>query len=500
MPIDVNPRGIVQGRPRTTGDHRCDRCGRDAAKIRTRWPEGAICGICFHHAMRTRGSCASCGEERLLPGIDGDRSPICAPCAGIPASRCAHCGEGGENYRRGTCARCALRADLRALLVEPAVDTAMMERVVDVLAAADRRESVLAWMRPQEVKDLLHRIATNATPMSHAGLDAEPHSLRVEHLRSILETHGFLDPRDHHLAQFERWLDARLALVDDPALRHPVERFARWHHLARIRARSEPGRRSRGSVHASKQQVTETLKFLTWLRDTHGRDLDACTQQDVDQYLAEGPTTRHLIRTFFVWSRKTSLERGITIGHRTARTAPHLTQDERLAWIRELVTGTAESLPYRVAGVLLLLYAQPLVRVAELKLSNTVLTPDGIAIRFTDTPIAVPKPFAGMLAQHLSARPNQRGANRDSDWLFPSTRAGRHVTSQTIMDRLRDLGINLRGARNRAMRDLVSEIPAPVVASLLGYSDQVTQRHAQAAATPMAQYAALQRASQRGSG
>ncbi|GAA4421423.1 hypothetical protein GCM10023169_14350 [Georgenia halophila] len=244
----------------------------------------------------------------------------------------------------------------------------------------------------------------------------------------------------------------------------------------------------------------ETLKFLTWLRDTHGRDLDACTQQDVDQYLAEGPTTRHLIRTFFVWSRKTGLKRGITIEHRTARTAPHLTQDKRLAWIRELVTGTAESLPYRVAGVLLLLYAQPLVRVAELKLSNTVLTPDGIASG-SPTPRSPSRSRSQACSRSTSRRARTSAARTaTATGSFPAPVPGDTSPRRRSWTALRDLGINLRGARNRAMRDLVSEIPAPVVASLLGYSDQVTQRHAQAAATPMAQYAALQSTSQRGSG
>ena len=32
-----------------------------------------------------------------------------------------------------------------------------------------------------------------------------------------------------------------------------------------------------------------------------------------------------------------------------AKTIPLLTQDQRLAWIKELLTGDTESLPYRVA-------------------------------------------------------------------------------------------------------------------------------------------------------
>jgi hypothetical protein len=44
-----------RGRPRTTGGHTCDRCGRSTGKIRIRWPDGKICGIYFHEATRGLG-------------------------------------------------------------------------------------------------------------------------------------------------------------------------------------------------------------------------------------------------------------------------------------------------------------------------------------------------------------------------------------------------------------------------------------------------------------
>jgi hypothetical protein len=37
-----------------------------------------------------------------------------------------------------------------------------------------------------------------------------------------------------------------------------------------------------------------------------------------------------------------------------------LTQEQRLAWTKELLRGEPDTLAYRVAGILLLLYAQPL--------------------------------------------------------------------------------------------------------------------------------------------
>lgn len=90
------------------------------------------------------------------------------------------------------------------------------------------------------------------------------------------------------------------------------------------------------TVHASKRDITEALKFLEWLRDEHGRTIADCTQQNVDYWIATGPTTRHLIRTFVIWCKKNEVNRSITLGHRQVKTVRVLTQDQRLEWIREL--------------------------------------------------------------------------------------------------------------------------------------------------------------------
>lgn len=285
MPIEITPRNTARGRPRTSGDFQCARCDRAASKARIKWPEGRICGICFHHAMRTHGTCPTCAQQRKLPGLSNDRSPICAPCAGIPVLTCVLCGQEAEHYREDTCARCALKDDLHNLLLPSAADPDTMQRLVDVLAAADRPESVLARIRTPTNQDLLRRLGTGDLAVSHAALDAEPPSNSVEHLRSILEHAAFLEKRDHHLALFERWLETKLDTITDPQVRQPVEQFARWHHLRRIRMESTPGTGSRGRVHAAKQEITEPLKFLTWLHNEHGRYLPDCTQEDVDQYL-----------------------------------------------------------------------------------------------------------------------------------------------------------------------------------------------------------------------
>jgi hypothetical protein len=63
-------------------------------------------------------------------------------------------------------------------------------------------------------------------------------------------------------------------------------------------------------------------------------------------------------------------------------------------------------------------------------------------------------------------------------WLFPSSRPGRHIVPHSITKRLRALGIDLLGARTTALQCLVAEVAPSLVAELLGYSYNVTQRHA----------------------
>jgi hypothetical protein len=74
-------------------------------------------------------------------------------------------------------------------------------------------------------------------------------------------------------------------------------------------------------------------------------------------------------------------------------------------------------------------------------------------------------------------------------WLFPGYHAGKHLDADYIMRRLRELGIDLLGARSSALQNLVTEVPPPVVARLLGYSNNCTQRHAELAAQPWSRYA-----------
>lgn len=191
----------------------------------------------------------------------------------------------------------------------------------------------------------------------------------------------------------------------------------------------------------------------------------------------------HAIRTFFFWAVKKRTCTNITIGFRQAKTVPLLTQGQRIAMLKACLTDNIDTLPYRVAATLLLLYAQPVVKIAAMKSIDVVHTPEGLRLSLVEgDPAPVPQPFA--------SRPNMRiGSSSGSAWLFPGYRAGHHIHPNALMQRLREVGINLLCARNAALRGLVNEVPAPLLAEMLGYSYQVTQKHATASAEPWSRYA-----------
>ncbi|HUH70510.1 MAG TPA: recombinase XerD [Mycobacterium sp.] len=457
------------------------------------WPDEQLCNSCFYTAMRTYGICPVCGHDGLLPGRANrtDPRPVCLACAGVPeAYRCRTCRIEGQIYRHGQCARCALREDLTTLIVEGAADPVAMGTIVEVLCGVDRPESILTWKRNPAVQALLTGLSLGEIPLSHEGLNAAGRGIQISHLRSLLEHRGLLPPRDEHLARFESWLVAKLDTIQDPAVQAPVEQFATWHHLRRLRRDSTPGQSSDGPTRTAKQELTETMKFLAWLHETHQRTAATCRQQDVDEWLAAGPTTRYHVRAFFAWAKKSRINTMVQVQSRQTQSVRLLTQEQRLAWIKELLGGDVDSLPYRVAGTLLLLYAQPLVKIAALQTTAIVLTPHETRISLGAEPVPVPEPFAGMLKDHLRSRPNLRtaGGMAATPWLFPGNYPGKHLDPQTMMLRLRNRGINLLGARNSALRSLVTDIPPPVVANLLGYSNNCTQRHAQLAAQPWSRY------------
>ncbi|MCW2937035.1 MAG: hypothetical protein JWN00_20 [Actinomycetia bacterium] len=102
----------------------------------------------------------------------------------------------------------------------------------------------------------------------------------------------------------------------------------------------------------------------------------------------------------------------------------------------------------------------------------------------------MPEPFAALLLKYATTRPNMLTAtNPGSHWLFPGRRAGQPVHPTTVAGRLAAQGLHRTNARTSAIRHLVLQAPAPVVAGVLGYNNESVALIAAEAASPWSRYA-----------
>lgn len=170
-------------------EYECGRCGR-RRRFFDLWPDGYICKPCYIGATRINGTCAGCGEQRLLPGRGPGRSAICRDCAGIPrAFDCRRCGAEGQLFYRKVCVRCRLD-DLARERLDDGTGTVRpdLQPLVAVLAGRYKTppESRLAWLNLGRTKQLLTALATSHLALDHAALDAYPDHRSIPYLRALL--------------------------------------------------------------------------------------------------------------------------------------------------------------------------------------------------------------------------------------------------------------------------------------------------------------------------
>jgi integrase len=237
------------------------------------------------------------------------------------------------------------------------------------------------------------------------------------------------------------------------------------------------------------QQFTQAEAFLTWL---HERAIapNRVAQADIDTWYATHRVhQRQLVRGFLTWAiQQGHLPRRLVVPRVAFQIGAALTQQQRLDLLRRYAADQDVPPHLRAAACVLLLYGQPLSRIHRLTRHDLIDSGTELAIRLGDPPTPVPQPFADLL-RHLAATARET----PSGWLFPGKYIDQPIAYTTIGRHLRALGFPLIGARVAALRQLVQEIPAPVVADALGFHQTSTARQVVNAGTVWSRYAASTR-------
>ena len=82
----------------------------------------------------------------------------------------------------------------------------------------------------------------------------------------------------------------------------------------------------------------------------------------------------------------------------------------------------------------------------------------------------LPEPLASLILQLAATRQGHAviGEKGSSPWLLPGGRPGQPITPYRLAERLHQIGIHPGPARSTALFQLVTELPAAILARLLG--------------------------------
>lgn len=461
---------------------RCPSCGKAR-----RGDDQRPCNRCRVDPERRRDSCVGCQQpDRLL-----DDQGLCRWCRELAQRSCADCHlnralnlfEG-----RNICQPCALRRTVDELLPEqpPGALHALRTAILAAEAMTTRR-----WLRRPAIATLLADLDTGRLPLTHQTLDEQPPSRAVEHLRGLLAATGELpDDPDRLLRRFHDDSEQILSTVEGSDARI-VRSWLRWQVLPRLRRHLDGPVDVQGAISNASRTLGQVVVFLARLQETQ-LSLTDCEQRDLDSWFSTSKAGRHQIRPFLVWAQHTKrLPRTLTLPPSyQASSQPHIDPEERWLLARRLVHDDTLDTADRVAGALVVLYAQSLVRICALTTDDVQTDDTTVTIGLGADRLELPEPFATLITSLPLRRRAGVAEQLPGNWLFPGSRARRPLSAIALGQRLRAIGIEPRRMRQAAIEQLTKEMPPAMLTGILGFKTPQTVRRTSQAGGDWAKYAA----------
>jgi hypothetical protein len=458
-----------------------------------------ICGACHMRVRRDPKPCPGCGLMKVIAFLDTEGQPTCATCAGQPARyACKECGSEEQMYGR-CCGPCTLRRRATVLLTDPHGRIhPQLVPVFDALVNVDRAQTTLWWFHHSKGgPELLRRMAQGEVAITHEAFAALPADRPTNYIRDLLVAVGVLPAYDAQLERMTPWLNDILAgLPTEHA--DVLGRYAKWHVLRRLRMVANRGRLTRGSMQNGRSAINTITRFLRWL-PANDLALATLSQDDLDRYLVEHPRCVRYVGDFLTWTQRTGLTTGLTTPT-ARRPQPEVTlsEEDRWAHIELLLHDDTVRLYARVAGLLTLLFAQPLARVVRMRSTQIHEHPDGtVSVTFDTTPVVLPELLDQLVLRQLATRGLSSYVSRPDPWLFPGGIPGRHLVTECVRAEFVAHDIHPRQARMAAMFQLAGQVPVPVLADLLNISHASAARWSALSANDWAGYLAGRKATRR---
>ena len=468
----------------------CAVCGQTAPCGISRATGKPWCPACQHR----RAACSACGRHEAIASGTLDR-PLCAGCTPPPPwASCPVCSD-PDHPSPGQCARCLINARLDDLMgpddgsLPPGLQALRRE-----IAAAEHTITATRWLAKPSVAPVLSGLADGSIPLTHQALDALPQRQALAYLRQTLVATGALPSRDEEMIRLETFLHGLLDSQADPERRRLLHRYLIWHLVRRMRSRNNGKPVTRQQALLTRRLARGAIAFLDWL-DSAGLTLGNCRQGDLERWLGSGQAVyREEAGRLIRWAHAAGLTSCYLLS--AARwTGPAAVLDGENRWdiARRLLHDDALKPEDRLAGLLVLLYAQGITAISRMTAGQVHAGDDGtVRLQLGWVPVQLPDPVASIALAVAANRKGHAtiGAARSSPWLFPGGQPGQPISGPRLTKRLDALGISPRQARSTALFQLAAEVPAAILTRTLGISTNVAVTWQRLSAGDWAAYAA----------
>ncbi len=531
----------------------CARCGTRREPVTRDRDGGGICANCFTTDPVNLETCINCGRLRSVSRRTTD-GPLCSPCPGLKRRRCSICGETtpcgisritglpwcprcqrrtarcsscnqttavvsgtttqplcGDCTRRpawladcvtcndpdyphpGECRRCLVNKRLDEIM-GPDIDNLPpgLRALREDIATAEHHITAMRWVTKTSVAPILSGLATGRIPLTHEALDELPDTAPLAHIRQTLVSIGALPDRDEQLIRLERFLTGFIAAEEDRDRRKLLRRYVIWHLLRRLRSRNNGRPASRQQFFRVQNHARAAVAFLDWL-DAHNLTLATCRQGELERWLIDDSGAyRYETGSFIRWAHSHKLTPAYVPAYRWRGPVGPLDDQHRWDIARRLLHDDSLKTDDRLAGLLLLLYAQGASTISHLTVDQVHIHDRTVRIHLGRAPIHLPDPVAELARTVVANRKGHAtiGARRPSPWLFPGGQPGRPISTAQLTLRLNRLGIRPNQARSTALFQLATEIPAAILARTLGINIEAAVRWQRLAAGDWTAYAA----------
>jgi hypothetical protein len=473
--------------------HACFECAR-TINTSTPLPQGRICNTCLRRRHYHPEVCPGCATTRPLAYLVGARV-VCASCAGCASVfACATCASEDHPYGARRCARCILAERLTELLTDPgtgAVHT-QLRPIFDELVGSQRPQTGIWWLRrpPGVGPRLLGQMARGEIDISHETFRALPSDRAHDYLRNLLSAVGVLPPFEIRIERMLPWIDTTVATL---SAEHAdlVRRFAHWHVLRHMRHAADRDHLTQSIANAARRRVRVAIRLLAFL-DDHGASAVSATQDLLERYQISVGGTITFEHSFVAWLRESRINTRLHVPYAPA-SPPSVTVSDQQRWlgVERLLHDDTLRHYTRLAGLFTLLFAQPLSRIVAMRTNQITFEDQNVYVAFSHVPIQMPVVLDDLIREHLGHRGKSLYVARDTGWLFPGGNPGRHLTTENIRSQLVDIGIKPYEFRKATLFQLASDMPAPILAELIGITDKNAANWAHLAARDWTGYIAL---------